>query len=225
MLTVAKRATARAIPNKAVGWQVEALTDHNSPISLGDMYPLVQQLTKGDEIYQREGDRVKPKSLTVKGQISLNPDYNPDTKAMYVRVVIAQQKTVRSVSNFGSLDPDHLLKPTFAGASEQAFGGGEPQLAYPINRDLYRVYMDKTFLITPTGAAGGDTRIGNQKKWSYRFKQLPATLTYDAGNGDYCNNFAPFVALGYAYADGTGADVLVTRIQHSVYSQLTFEDA
>lgn len=225
MLTVAKRVTARAIPNKSVGWQVEALTDHNSPISLGDMYPLVQQITKGNDVYQREGDRIKTKSLVVKGQISLNPDYNPDTKAMYVRVVIAQQKTVRSVSNYANLDPDHLLKPTFAGASEQAFGGGEPQVAYPINRDLYRVYMDKVFLITPTGAASGNPRTGAQKKWSYRFKQLPSSLTFDEGNGDYANNFAPFVALGYAYTDGTGADVLVTRVQHSVYSQLSFEDA
>lgn len=223
--TIAKRATARAIPNKYIGWQVEALTDHNSAISLGDMYPLVQQITKGDEVYQRDGDRVKPKSLVVKGQISLNPDNNPNTYPMYVRVVIAQQKSVRSVSNYSNLDPDHLLKPTFAGASEQAFGGSEPQIAYPLNRDLFRVFMDKVFLIMPTGAATGEARWGAQKRWSYRFKQLPASLTFDEGNGDYANNFAPFVALGYAYTDGTGPDVLTARIQHSVYSQLAFEDA
>lgn len=224
-MTVAKRATARAILNKHIGWQVEALTDHNSLITNPDCYPLVQQIAKGDAIYERNNDRIKTKSLTVKGQISLNPDYNPDTKAMYVRVVIAQQKTVRSVGQYGNLDTAHLLKPTFAGASEQAFGGGEPQIAYPINRDLFRVYMDKVFLITPTGAASGNPRTGAQKKWSYRFKQLPSSLTYDEGNGDYANNFAPFVALGYAYTDGSAADTLVTRIQHSVYSQLSFEDA
>lgn len=224
-MTVAKRVTARAIPNKGIGWQVEALTDHNSGITNPDCYPIVQQLVKGTAIYEREGDRVKPKSLIVKGQIGINPDYNPDTKAMYVRVIIAQQKTVRSVGQYGSLDTSHLLKPLFAGVPEVSFTGAEPQISLPVNRDLFRVYMDKVFLITPTGALAGDSRLGNQKKWSYRFKQMPSTLTYDEGNGDYCNNFAPFVALGYAYTDGTAPDVLNTRIQHSVYSQLTFEDA
>lgn len=189
------------------------------------MYPLVQQITTGDEIYNRDGDRVKPKSLVVKGHISLNPDYNPNTYPMYVRVVIAQQKDVRCTGDYTDLDSSHLLKPCLAGAAEQAFSGTEIEVAYPINRDKFRVYMDKTFLIMPTGAATGEARWGAQKKWSYRFKQLPSTLTYDQGNGDYCNNFAPFVALGYAYTDGTAPDVLNTRIQHTVFSQLTFEDA
>lgn len=224
-MTVAKRATARAIPNKYIGWQVEALTDHNSQITNPDCYALVQQLAKGTSVYEREGDRVKPKSLTVKGQISVNPDYNPDTKPMYVRVIIAQQKTVRSVGQYANLDTTHLLKPTFAGLSEVSFTGAEPQISYPVNRDLFRVYMDKVFLITPAGAISGEPRVGSQKRWSYRFKQLPSSLTYDEGNGDYANNFAPFVALGYVYADGTAPDVLNTRIQHTVYSQLSFEDA
>lgn len=225
MLTVAKRATARAIPNKVVGWQVEALTDHNSGITNPDMYPLVQQIVEGTANYEREGDRIKPKSLVVKGSISLNPDFNPNTSPMYVRVIIAQQKNVRSTSNFPSLDSAHLLKPSLAAGPEQPFFGNEVELAYPVNRDLFRVYMDKVFLITPAAAATGQSRLGAQKRWSYRFKQLPASLTYDEGNGDYANNFAPFVALGYAYADGNSVDVLGTRIQHSVYSQLSFEDA
>lgn len=224
-MAVAKRATARAIPNKVIGWLPEQLTDHNSAIGNADCYPLVQQISEGSAIYERDGDRIKPKSLVVKGMISLNPDYNPDTSAMYVRVVIAQQKDVRCISGYPSLDTAHLLKPTLAGAPEQPFNGNEIELAYPVNRDKFRVYMDKTFLITPAGNASGNPRTGAQKKWSYRFKQLPSTLTFDEGNGDLVNNFAPFVALGYAYADGNRVDTLGLRIQHSVYSQLTFEDA
>lgn len=199
--------------------------DHNSPIGNADMYPLLQQVSTGDEIYHRSGDRLKPKGFTVKGHISLNPDNNPDTRPMYVRVVIAQQKDVRCTGDYADLDSAHLLKPCLAGAPEQAFTGQEIDVAYPVNRDKFRVYMDKTFLITPTGAASGNPRTGGQKKWSYRFKQMPSTLTYDQGNGDYANNFAPFVALGYAYVDGGAPDVLTTRIQHTVFSQLTFEDA
>lgn len=199
--------------------------DHNSAIGNADMYALVQQISTGDEIYNRKSDRVKPKSLVVKGHIALNPDNNPDTSPMYVRVVIAQQKDVRCTGDYADLDSAHLLKPCLAGAPEQPFNGNEIELAYPINRDKFRVYMDKTFLITPAGAASGNPRTGAQKKWSYRFKQMPSSLTYDQGNGDYCNNFAPFVALGYAYADVNRVDTLGTRIQHSVFSQLTFEDA
>lgn len=225
VLTVAKRATARAIPNKCIGWNVESIVDHNSAIGNADCYPLLQQISTGDEIYHRSGDRVKPKSFTVKGHIALNPDQNPDTSPMYVRVVIAQQKDVRCTGDYGDLDTSHLLKPCLAGAPEQPFNGNEIELAYPINRDKFRVYMDKTFLITPGGAASGNPRTGAQKKWAYRFKQMPSTLTYDQGNGDYANNFAPFVALGYAYADANRVDTLGTRIQHSVFSQLSFEDA
>lgn len=225
VLTVAKRATARAIPNRVIGWNVESIIDHNCAISNADCYPLVQQISLGDEIYERQGDRLKPKSLTVKGHIALNPDNNPDTSAMYVRVIIAQQKTVRSVGNYANLDTAHLLKPCLAGAPEQPFNGNEIELAYPVNRDLFRVYMDKVFLITPASAASGNPRTGAQKKWSYRFKQMPSTLTFDQGGGDYVNNFAPFVALGYAYADANRIDTIATRIQHSVFSQLTFEDA
>lgn len=226
MLTVAKRVTSRAIPDKVVGFDVEKLTLHNSALLGPDMYPIVQQISAGVQQWEREGSRIKPKSLVVRGVVGQKIDY-PDTQALYVRIVIAQQKTVRSVANYNDLDPQHLLKANLPGGPQELpFSGNQNELNYPINRDLFRVYMDKIILLTPTeSAAAGDPRQGSTKRWSYKFKKLPATLTFDQGGGDLCNNFAPFVALGYAYANGTAPDTVTTRVVHSVFSQLTFEDA
>jgi len=226
MTTIAKRAVARAIPNKVVGFVLENQVNHNSALLGADMNAVIQQITVGADQWNREGNRIKPKSLVVRGVLSQKPDY-PDTQALYVRVVIAQQKSVRSVSNFNTLDPQHLLKPNLgAGPQEIPFSGNHIELNYPINRDMFRVYMDKIILLTPTeSAAAGDPRTGSTKRWSYRFKQLPSSLTFDQGGGDFPNNFAPFCAIGYAYANGTAPDTLTTRVTHSVFSQLSFEDA
>lgn len=226
MLTVAKRVTAKAIPNKVVGFEVENVTLHNSALLGPDMYPIVQAIATGDEQWERSGSRIKPKSLVVRGVLSQKIDY-PDTQALYVRIVIAAQKTVKSVANYNDLDPQHLLKVNLPGGPQELpFSGNHIELTYPINRDLFRVYMDKIILLTPTeSAAAGDPRQGSTKRWSYRFKQLPATLTFDQGGGNLCNNFAPFCAIGYAYANGTAPDTVTTRVAHSVFSQLTFEDA
>lgn len=226
MTTIAKRVTARAIPNKVVGFVVENQTLHNSALLGPDMYPIVQQIATGVNQWEREGSRIKPKSLVVRGVLTQKPDY-PDTQALYVRIVIAQQKTVKTVANYNDLDPQHLLKANIGpGPQELPFSGNHIELNYPINRDLFRVYMDKIVLLTPTESApAGDPRTGSTKRWSYRFKQLPSTLTFDQGGGDFVNNFAPFCAIGYAYANGTAPDVVNTRVLHSVFSQLTFEDA
>jgi len=225
MTTIAKRVTARAIPNKIAGFVLENVVSHNSALLGADMNPVIQQIPVGDAEWERGTNRIKPKSLVVRGVLSQKVGY-PDTQAVYVRVVIAQQKNVRSVSNFNNLDPQHLLKPNIgAGPQEIPFSGNHIELNYPINRDLFRVYMDKTILLTPTDTLTGEPHVGSTKRWSYRFKQLPSSLTFDQGGGDFANNFAPFCAIGYAYANGTAPDTLTTRVTHSVFSQLQFEDA
>jgi len=225
MTTIAKRVTAKAIPNKTVGFILENVVNHNSALLGGDMNPVIQQIAVGANEWEREGNRIKPKSLVVRGVLSQKVGY-PDTQAVYVRVVIAQQKTVRSVSNYNNLDPQHLLKSNYGpGPQELPFSGNHIELNYPINRDLFRVYMDKIILLTPTDTLTGEPHVGSTKRWSYRFKQLPSSLTFDQGGGDYPNNFAPFCAIGYAYANGTAPDSVSTRVTHSVFSQLSFEDA
>lgn len=214
------------VENKEVGWVVEA-TSHNSAITAADCKPIVQNIAEGTDAQSRLGDKIKPKYLEVSGTVALDPQYQPDTKPMMVRIIIASQKDIKVASSVsaGNVDTTHLLEPAFAGAPQVPFNGNAANLSYPINNNKFKVYMDKTYTLCPTAAASGFPLTNAQFKFKKVFKSLPASLGFDQGNGDYANNFAPFLAIGYAYPDGTAADVATTRVKTYVFSKLKFEDA
>lgn len=212
--------------NKEVGQIIEDNVPHNSAIGNADMLPIVPQIASGTDGSSRLGDRVKPKSLVVRGVVSV--DENPNTIPFYVRVIIASQKDVKVGSKVTTdCDSQHLLRTAIPGASEIPFSGNRKELLYRVNDNKFRVYMDKTYLIAPVSAASGNDAGKSQFAFSYTFKekQLPAHFSFDEGNGDWVNNFAPFITLGYAYADGSSPDTVTTRINVDSYSLLTYEDA
>jgi len=210
--------------NKEVGWRIQSDTPHNSGVTNADLVPIVPQIASGTDGSTRLGDRVKPISLKVKGIVSINE--NPDTQPFYVRVMMLSQKDVKVGSQVGvSTDPAHLLRTAIPGASEIAFAGNREELNYYVNDNKFKVYYDKQFLITPASAASGNPQKGSQFKFSKTFKSLPAQFSFDEGNGNWVNNFAPFLAIGYAYADGTGPDTVTSRISCEAYARLVYEDA
>lgn len=229
-----KTLLGRKTENKAVGWTVESSVSHNSAIGAADCVPLLQDIGPLDATggfntsVQRIGDKIQPKSLRVRGCVSIKTDQNT-TQNLYVRVIIASQKDIKVSSGIiaGGVNAAALLRPmlnTAAGADEAAYTGSTQSSLQPINTDLFRVYYDKTFLICPASNQTVENTKGSFR-WDYDFKSLPANLTYDNTNGNYANNFAPFMALGYCYADGTAPDTVTTRIVSNTYSLLTFEDA
>jgi len=227
MTKLVKRILAKKAENKMIGNNIEVAVQHNSGIGPADCLPIVPQIGNGDESYQRDGDRVSPKSLRVKGVLSLAPaDALGLQKDIYVRVMILSQKNVKTGGAIvgGSVDTSHLLRPQLAALPQTNFGGGTFDLNYPINTDLFRVYMDKTIKLTGCAESGVEQLTRYSTRWSYNFKELPGSFTFDDGNGDWVNNFAPFLAIGYAYCDGTAADVATTRVISHVYSSLTYED-
>lgn len=224
---------AKNIENKAIGFYTENNVSHNSPVGPADCVPLVGQILpidslSGDTSTQRIGDRIKPKRLVVKGVLSQrNGPYNAP---LFVRVMILAQKNIKtgaSVSS-GGVDTGNLLKPAFPGigAASAPFTGETIELNYPVNRDLFKVYMDKIIKIAPHRYdAAVEEGPATCARWGYTFKDLPSSFSYDAGNGDWANNFAPFLAIGYAYANGSTPDGITQQIQSNVFTQLTFEDA
>lgn len=211
--------------NKEIGWLVEQ-TSHNSPIGANDCYSILGAIPESLTGEGRVGDRVKPKSLIVKGVVSLNPLFQPDTKPMYVRVIIATEKDIKVAgSTAGNVDAAHLLRSGDTGSAEVPFDGTRLALTYPVNDNKFKVYMDKIFLLCPTSAASGFPLTNAQFRFQKKFSKLPSSLIYDAGNGDYNNNFAPFIAIGYAYADNSAPDGAATRISTSVHAKLSYEDA
>ena len=152
------------------------------------------------------------------------------SRAIYTHVSLLLRKKdikVGSVVDTGGVDTGSLLRPGFdgAGLDQVAFTGLTQDLTYPVNRNKFHVYYDKVFKFGMTKSLSQDTWTNYSHRWSYTFKKLPASLTFDEGNGNWANNFAPFITIGYAYSDGTSPDVLQTKLISNTFSQLTFEDA
>lgn len=233
VLAIVRKMLDRKIEDKRVGWLLENGVSHNSGIGPADCLPLVQQIvpidsTTGDTSTQRIGDRLKPKSLRVRGIISVAPDQG-SIQNLYVRVLILAQKDIKVGSSVaaGNVDTAHLLKPAFVSAPglvEVPFRGDTSDVFAPINTDKFRVYYDKVHKLCPATNATVENTMGSYR-WSYTFKDMPASFSYDAGNGDWANNFAPFCCVGYAYADGTAPDTVSLRIKSTYSSLLTYEDA
>lgn len=227
ILDVVRRLINKGSENKLVGNRMEVTTNHNSAISAGDCEALIPQIAQGTASYQRIGDRITPKSLSVKGVVSLIRE-QADARELYVRIVVLTQKNVKvgSAVNAGGVDTAHLLRTGVPGGDQIQYTGATINITDPINKDLFRVYHDKTYVLAP---ASDQTLTGplpkSSFKWSYTFKQMPSSLTFDDGNGNWVNNFAPFYALGYAYADGTAPDVTTLRVVSTTSSYLQFEDA
>lgn len=211
--------------NKERGFILEQNVVHNAPITDADVVPIVGSIPEGTASNERLGDRVKPKSLVVRGIISTNPDYNPNNKPMIVSIFVlgCKDKKTNALVQAGAGMAD-LLKPNIGGTEQIPFDGSTLATTYPVNDGKFRVYHHEQRLLAP-GSAGAGTREYEAIRWSYWFKDLPASLTFDEGAGDDANNFAPFVVIGYSYADGTVGETLQTRVITNTFSQLRYEDA
>jgi len=226
---VAKSVLSRAAENKVIASLVESNVQHNFPIGPADCEPLIPEISQGPMANQRIGDRLKPKRLTVKGVVSLNPQQGWAAQGdIYGRILILAQKDLKVGSQILASDVDsaHLLRPALATGStdEAAFDGNTCDLLYPVNTEKFRVYMDKTFKFAITKEDAVENMVRYSHRWSYTFKQLPASLTYDEGNGDWANNFAPFVCMGFAYSDGQAPETIQTKFISNTYAHLEYED-
>lgn len=185
----------------------------------------------GGTAQQRMGDRIKPKSLTVRGVLALASDDLNTNQTIYARIVIASQKNIKVGSAIlgGGIDSAHLLRPAIAGTGNDQvpFSGTTLNLTQPLNKELFRVHYDKIVKLSGCNNTAGavEQMPGSAVRWSYNFKSLPSAFTFDDGNGDFPNNFAPFVAIGYAFADGTAPDTVTTRLISNISTLLEFEDA
>lgn len=219
--------------NKLIGNLVEDEVLHNSAIGSADCEPIVPEITPidssgGSTARQRMGDRITPKYLRVEGVVSLNPSSPPTGRSdIYARIIIAAQKDVKTGAAIlgGGISANTLLRPGYgATANEVQFGGNTADLLYDINRDKFKVYMDKIVKLSQVSEGATEQNGSYSTRYSYVFKDMPTALTFDEENGNWPNNFAPFVAVGYAYSDGTGPDTVATKLCHTCYSQLQFED-
>lgn len=211
--------------NKTRGFNLESNVIHNPSIADVDVVPVLGSIPEGTGSLERLGDRIKPKRLSVRGVIGLNPDYNPNNKPMIVTVMIlaAKDKKTNAAVQAGA-GMAFLLKPNIGGTEQVAWDGSTLRSNYPVNTEKFKVYYRKQFRIAPGSLAAGPREF-DFAKWKYTFKDLPASLTYDAETGDDANNFAPFLVTGFCYTDGTVGGIGDVRLVSNSFSQLSYEDA
>ena len=115
-MQIVKATIARQTENKMRGFNVEQNVVHNSAIADADVVPILGSIPEGTGHNERIGDRVKPKSLTLRGIVGLNSENNPNNKPMIVSVYVlaCKDKKTNALVTAGAGMAD-LLAPNIGG--------------------------------------------------------------------------------------------------------------
>lgn len=235
---IAKDVVRREADDKYVSSQGAVL--FNSSITApSECYPVIPQISKGDDDFQRIGEKVRGKYLYVKGYLQYNLNYlefavgNQYLPPVTARVMILSQKNVKVGGEVSSrIDVAHLLKDNVGTGTARPYNGGILDNLAPINKNLFHVYMDKKIKLnwvqrgdqTNTGDTGFGVGNDHTKYFTCKIK-LPASLTFDNGNGDWPNNFAPFLCFGAVNDDGSTKYSVGTPFRLGWISTAYYEDS
>lgn len=212
----------------------------NSRISASsECYPLIPQITQGTGDYQRIGDKVRGKYMYVKGYVQVDHEYLGQLSgAQYIapftgRCMILSQKNIKVGSEVASrADVNHLLKDNVGTGTARGYTSTVLDNLAPINKDLFKVHMDRKFKFSWVSKFENEPSTNNSigvgqertKYFTCRIK-LPATMTFDDGNGDWVNNFAPFLCFGAVNDDGQSPWLVGTPYRVGWLSTVYFEDS
>lgn len=240
-------ATKKAI-NKLISANIETkqafhtsgntLTFFNSGIdSTGDFQQILPGVSGGTGDANRNGSQITAKSLNVRGYLKLNVNDTTDSTATPQVIARMMILSLKPVSNWEARNPTYLSSLLRKGATTSAFTGLLSDLYSPINNELFTVHHDKRFylnqsFINAVGASPPSTVVTQDLKNTVKFFNLNVkcknkVLKYDPNvtSSIFPTNFAPFMVLGYAYADGSSPDTVTTRLGLQYDATLNYEDA
>lgn len=219
----------------------DSLIKFNSGIdSAGDMIQILPYLSPSLYDNGRIGEQITAKSLSVKGYLrfDINDATTDSTKypSVIARMMVVTMKTRPCFydATGSSATLASLLKK---GGTTVGFTGKLSDIYAPINRDVFTVHYDKRFYLNQsylnaTGPSPPSTILSQDVKNSIKFFKFNVRcknkiLKYDedVGSDLLPSNFGPFLVLGYAYADGSSADVVSTPLGLQFDSTLTYYDA
>ena len=218
---------------------LDGLVKYNSGITVGtDLLQLIPSIAMGTDKHQRVGMQIMAQKLRVKGFIKLDTSVLADasvTKMPTVAVRVLCISTKRN-SQFSSVIGNgagilgELLRK---GGTLTSFQGRLTDLFADINTDQFTVHFDKVYYlsqnyITGLGNISNDTK-DTVKFFDFNVPCANKVLKYgeasSSDNGLQNITFNPCLTMGYTYLDGTGADVVATRVGLNYYSTFAYEDA
>lgn len=211
-----KRALSRSAEDKWVS--VQGNVNFNGSISsAAECYPLCPPVLPGTGDYQRVGASIQAKYLLVRGMVQYKNAELDTASTQFLppvtcRALILSQKNIKVASDVPTrADVSHLLKDNVATGASRPYSGGMFDNLAPINKDLFRVHMDRKIkfnwvnhqvVLTDTGVSISHNTGNDRTKYFTCKIPLHRTLKFDDGNGNLPNSFAPFFCFGAVCDDG-----------------------
>lgn len=211
------------------------LSFNSSISSAGECYAIMPAIPQGTDDYQRIGDKVRGRTLYLKGHIQYNASFidttgiNNYVPPSTVRVLVLSQKNIKTNSQIATTaDVAHLLKDNVATGVGRSYTGGMTDNLAPINKDIFKVHMDKKIkmkvVYQNSDGTGSSGWVGLPTVYFTCRIKLPATLYFDDTNGDNPNNFAPFFCLGSVLDDGSSPFAVQQPYRVTWLSTAYFDD-
>lgn len=138
MVSLIRRVARSVITKTSEGKQVTTLNDiyFNSAISaVGEFYSLIPAISQGDGDYQRDGNKIKMKYLTLKGSLSYEvAALATNNLPIYVDLFVLSDKIQKSQNA-----SPHDYKILNASGTPVAYNGTGPYSHLPVNTDEFQL--------------------------------------------------------------------------------------
>lgn len=229
---VAKAVMKKSEETKHSGLQVVNAAFNSTISGANECYNCLPPIAEGTAGNERLGDRVKPKYLIVKGHLMYDTgmagDYIPPST---VRLMILTQNNIKCANDLSRVDTNRLLKDNVGTDAGRAYTSTIFDNLAPINRDLFKVLCDKKIKMRAQiekQLGDNNTVLGyaTQKTYSFSVRiKCPSQLKFDDDNGNYANNFAPFICMGAVNDDDSAAFSVSTPYRLSVLSEIYYTDS
>lgn len=212
-----------------------ALTGFNSGITVStDAIQILPNITNGTSDSQRIGDQVRATKCTMKGYMIMQSlSDTSSSRRIGVRMMVVKPKRVGTfvdTQGGSSAWMSALLKK---GGTTIGFSGAISDLYAELNHDMVTKLYDKVYYLhqpqvisTGTGLTSSDYN-NTVRFFNIKLPCRNRLFRYDLNND---NGLLPVnenwvMILGYAYLDGTGADLVPTRVSATFDTTLHYEDA
>lgn len=237
---VVKRVLKRTNETKYVSLQQD-LSFNSTISSASEAYPMCPAVPQGTDDFQRIGDKIQGKYLIIRGKVQYNNSFLDTAGTQFIppatcRLMILSQNNVKTSGdvNAGRVDVAHLLKDNVGTGSARSYSGTQYDNLAPINKDLFKVHLDKKIrlnwinhqiVVTDPGVSISHDVGNDRTKYFYCKIKLNKGMKFDDGTGNYPNSFAPFMVFGSVNDDGSAPWTASTPFHVTVLSTLYFSDA
>lgn len=200
--------------------------------AVNDILRILPAIANGTGPCFRIGDQLKCQSLTISGNLLLNPQMTTTFAftRVAVRIMVVSSKRYPTYADATGQSNwlDSLLQK---GTVVTNFSGIQSDLFAPLNREVVTVhadkvyYMDAPFLGTTAGyAQGAQDTI---KYFNIKIPCKGKVLKYDPNISSSLlpSNFGPVLLFGYVFMDGTAPTTVFTPVSCQYVSTFNFEDA